>query len=149
MLNVIDEFTRACLAIRIGRKLNSIDVIDVLSDLFTLGAQPCSVRQRAGVDRQGGAGLDLAVGAKTAYIEPGSPLQGRCRGPDPCGTGSTALLSMGEWLLRKLQRQAPGRLLNGEIFTTLKRGQDRDRELAKARQQRPPALLTRLPPAGT
>jgi hypothetical protein len=50
-----------------------------------------------------------AVGAKTAYIEPGSPLQGRCRGPDPCGTGSTALLSMGEWLLRKLQRQAPGR----------------------------------------
>jgi putative transposase len=40
-------------------------------------------------------------------------------------------------------------LLNGEIFTTLKRGQDRDRELAKARQQRPPALLTRLPPAGT
>jgi hypothetical protein len=60
MLNVIDEFTRACLAIRIGRKLNSIDVIDVLSDLFTL-------------------------------------------------RGSTALLSMGEWLLRKLQRQAPGR----------------------------------------
>lgn len=59
MLNVIDEFTRACLAIRIGRKLNSIDVIDVLSDLFTLGAQPCSVRQRAGVHRQGGAGLDL------------------------------------------------------------------------------------------
>ncbi len=29
MLNVIDEFTRECLAIRIDRKLNSAAVIDV------------------------------------------------------------------------------------------------------------------------
>ncbi len=29
MLNVIDEFTRECIAIRIDRKLNSTDVIDV------------------------------------------------------------------------------------------------------------------------
>ncbi len=36
MLNVIDEFTRECLAIRIDRKLNSTAVIDVLSDLFIL-----------------------------------------------------------------------------------------------------------------
>jgi transposase InsO family protein len=34
MLNVIDEFTRECLAIRVGRRLRSTDVIDVLSDLF-------------------------------------------------------------------------------------------------------------------
>jgi putative transposase len=34
MLNVIDEFTLECLAIRIDRKLKSTDVIDVLSDLF-------------------------------------------------------------------------------------------------------------------
>ena len=34
MLNIIDEFTRECLAIRIDRKLNSTDVIDALSDLF-------------------------------------------------------------------------------------------------------------------
>ena len=33
MLDVIDEFTRECLAIRVGRKLNSIDVVDLLSDL--------------------------------------------------------------------------------------------------------------------
>jgi hypothetical protein len=32
MLNIIDEFTRECLAIRINRKLNSTDVIEVLSD---------------------------------------------------------------------------------------------------------------------
>lgn len=30
MLNIIDEFTRECLTIRIGRKLNSTDVIDAL-----------------------------------------------------------------------------------------------------------------------
>jgi len=33
MLNVIDEFTRECLAIRVNRKLRSTDVIDALSDL--------------------------------------------------------------------------------------------------------------------
>jgi hypothetical protein len=36
MLNVIDEFTHECLAIRVARKLNAINVIDVLSDLFIL-----------------------------------------------------------------------------------------------------------------
>jgi transposase InsO family protein len=30
MLNVIDEFTRECLAIRVDRRLKSTDVIDVL-----------------------------------------------------------------------------------------------------------------------
>jgi hypothetical protein len=34
MLNIIDEFTHECLANRIGRKLRSIDVIDVLSCVF-------------------------------------------------------------------------------------------------------------------
>ena len=36
MLNVVDEFTHECLAIRVGRKLKAIDVIDVLSGLFIL-----------------------------------------------------------------------------------------------------------------
>jgi hypothetical protein len=36
MLNLIDEFTRECLAIRIDRRLRSTDVIDVLSDQFIL-----------------------------------------------------------------------------------------------------------------
>ena len=36
MLNIIDEFTRECLAIRVNRRLRSPDVIDVLSDLFIL-----------------------------------------------------------------------------------------------------------------
>lgn len=40
LLNIIDEFTPECLAICIGRKLNSTDVIDVLSDLFILRGVP-------------------------------------------------------------------------------------------------------------
>ena len=36
MLNVLDEFTRESLAIRVRRKLSSIDVIDLLTDLFIL-----------------------------------------------------------------------------------------------------------------
>ena len=34
MLNVINEFARGCLAIRVSRKLKAPDLIDVLSDLF-------------------------------------------------------------------------------------------------------------------
>ena len=40
MLNLIDEFTRECLAIRVDRRLLSTDVIDVLSDLFILRGVP-------------------------------------------------------------------------------------------------------------
>jgi len=58
MLNLIDEFTHECLAIRVDRKLKSADVIDVLSDQFVLRGVPEPIRQRTGVRRQGGAGLD-------------------------------------------------------------------------------------------
>ena len=38
-LNILDEFTRESLAIRVRRKLSSVDVIDVLTDLFILRGQ--------------------------------------------------------------------------------------------------------------
>src|SRR3712207_3195289 len=44
MLNIIDEFTRECLAIRVNRKLKAVDVIDVLSDLFILRGIPGYIR---------------------------------------------------------------------------------------------------------
>jgi len=44
MLNLIDEYTRECLAIRVDRKLNSTDVIDVLTDQFILRGAPAHVR---------------------------------------------------------------------------------------------------------
>ncbi len=48
MLNLIDEFTRECLAIRIDRRLRSTDVIDVLSDLFILRGVPDHIRSDNG-----------------------------------------------------------------------------------------------------
>ena len=40
LLNVLDEFTHECLAIRVSRKLQSPDVIDVLSDQVILACPP-------------------------------------------------------------------------------------------------------------
>jgi putative transposase len=77
MLNLIDEFTRECLAIRIDRKLNSTDVIDVLSDLFILRGVPDHIRSDNGPEFVAKAVRQwiTAVGARTAYIEPGSPWE--------------------------------------------------------------------------
>ena len=44
MLNVVDEFTHECLAIRVEWRRNSADVIDVLSDLFILRGVPSHIR---------------------------------------------------------------------------------------------------------
>ncbi len=101
MLNVIDEFTREGLAIRIDRKLKSTDVIDVLSDLFILRGVPGHVRSDNGPEFIAKAVREwiAAVGAKTAFIEPGSPWEnGYC-----------------ESFNAKLRDD----LLNGEIFYSL------------------------------
>ncbi len=101
MLNVIDEFTRECLSIRIDRKLNSTAVIDVLTDLFILRGVPGHVRSDNGPEFIAKAVRDWidAVGAKTAFIEPGSPWEnGYC-----------------ESFNSKLRDE----LLNGEIFYSL------------------------------
>ncbi|SON58460.1 hypothetical protein HDIA_P0051 (plasmid) [Hartmannibacter diazotrophicus] len=39
-LNILDEFSRECLTIRVRRKLKSTDVIDALTDLFILRGPP-------------------------------------------------------------------------------------------------------------
>jgi putative transposase len=102
MLNLIDEFTRECLAIRVSRKLKAVDVIEVLSDLFILRGVPAHIRSDNGPEFVAKAVRDWvsAVGAKTAYIEPGSPWEnGYC---ESCNS--------------KLRDE----LLKGEIFYTLK-----------------------------
>jgi len=75
MLNVIDEFTRECLAIRVDRKLRSSDVIDILSDLFIVRGVPGHIRSDNGPEFVAKAVREwiTAVGANTAFIEPGSP----------------------------------------------------------------------------
>src|SRR5580693_3652937 len=77
MLNIIDEFTHECLAIRIDRKLKSVDVIDVLSDLFILRGVPERLRSDNGPEFVAKAVQDwiAAVGAKAACIALGSPWE--------------------------------------------------------------------------
>ena len=101
MLNVLDEFTRECLSIRIARKLNSTDVIDVLSELFILRGAPGHIRSDNGPEFIATAVRTWipAVGARCAFIEPGSPWEnGYC-----------------ESFNSKLRDE----LLNGEIFYSL------------------------------
>jgi transposase InsO family protein len=77
MLNVIDEFTHECLAIRVARRLKATDVIDLLCGLFLLRGVPGHVRSDDGpefVARAVQAWI-TAVGAKTACIAPGSPWE--------------------------------------------------------------------------
>jgi putative transposase len=101
MLNVIDEFTHEALAIRIDRKLNSIDVIDVLTDLFILRGTPEHVRSDNGPEFIAKAVQEwiAAVGARTAYIAPGSPWE--------------------NGFIESFNARLRDELLNGEIFYTL------------------------------
>src|SRR5215216_3075930 len=77
MLNLVDEFTHECLAIRVARELKAADVIDVLSDLFILRGVPGHVRPDNGPEFVAEAvqAWITAVGAETAYIAPGSPWE--------------------------------------------------------------------------
>ncbi len=101
MLNVIDEFTRESLAIRVKRKLNSTDVIDVLSDLFILRGVPGHIRSDNGPEFVAKAVREwiATVGAQTAYITPGSPWE--------------------NGYIESFNGKLRDELLNGEIFYTL------------------------------
>ena len=78
-LNIIDEYSQECLAVCADRKLNSGDVIDALSDLFILRGVPSFNRSDNGPEfvAQAVQNWIKAIGARTAYIEPGSPWENR------------------------------------------------------------------------
>ena len=104
-MNILDEYTRECLAIRVKRKLNSMDVVDVLTDLFILRGVPRFIRSDNGPEFAAEAVRRWikAVGAQTAFIEPGSPWEnGYCE---------------------SFNGRFRDELLNGEIFYTLKEAQ--------------------------
>ena len=105
MLTVVDEFTHESLAIRVDRKLKSTDVIDVLSDLFILRGVPGHVRSDNGPEFVAKAVQDwiTAVGAKTAYIAPGSPWE--------------------NGFIESFNARLRDELLDGEIFYTLREAQ--------------------------
>jgi transposase InsO family protein len=104
-LNIIDEYTREALMIRVDRKLNSTDVLDALTDLFILRGPPEYIRSDNGPEFIAQKVRDwiAAVGAKTAYIEPGSPWEnGYCE---------------------SFNARFRDELLNGELFYSLREAQ--------------------------
>ena len=93
------------MTIRVKRKLNSVDVVDALTDLFILRGPPTYIRSDNGPEfiaikvREWIA----AVGAKTAYIEPGSPWE--------------------NGYVESFNARFRDELLNGEIFYSLREAQ--------------------------
>ena len=98
MLNVVDEFTRECLAIRVGRKLKAVDV---LADLFVARGTPGFIRSDNGGEFTAKAVKDwvTSVSASTAYIEPGSPWE--------------------NGYVESFNGKLRDELLNGEVFNSL------------------------------
>ena len=74
---VIDEFTREGLAIRVGSKMNSNDVLPFLADLFLLRGIPKHIRSDNGPElcAKGVREWLSRLGVKTLFIEPGSPWE--------------------------------------------------------------------------
>jgi putative transposase len=76
-LNIVDEYTRICLSIKVGRSITSEDAIDTLAELFSMHG----ISQRIRCDNEpefissaikGWLGM---LGVDVLYIEPGSPWQ--------------------------------------------------------------------------
>ena len=102
LMTLIDEFTRECLAIRVARRINSLGVLESMADVMLVRGIPEHIRSDNGPEMTAKIVRSWLenVGAKTLYIEPGSPWEnGYC-----------------ESFNGKLRDE----LLNGEIFYSLK-----------------------------
>ena len=101
ILNIIDEFTRECLAILVARKITTQDVIDLLFQLFIFRAIPDYIRSDNGPEFTGRAirGWLSRIGVKTLFIERGSPWE--------------------NGYIESFNGKLRDELLNREIFTTL------------------------------
>jgi transposase InsO family protein len=101
MLNIIDEYTRECLSIRVARSIKAEDVLDELSNLFITRGIPEHIRSDNGAEFTAKAVRkwlrELSV--KTLFIEPGSPWE--------------------NGYIESFNGKLRDNLLNGEIFTTL------------------------------
>ncbi len=129
-LNLIDEYTRECLAIHVGRRINSNQVIDVLADAMIEHGIPEHIRSDNGpefVAKELRKWL-AKTGAKTLYIEPGSPWEnGYC-----------------ESFNSKMRDE----FLNGEIFYSLKEARVlAERWRVYFNTERPHSSLGYRPPA--
>jgi len=102
ILTVIDEYSRECLALKVARKLKSVDVLETLADLFIIKGIPDYIRSDNGPEFTAVMLREwlARIGSKTLFIEPGSPWEN----------------GFNESFNGKLRDE----LLNGEIFYTLK-----------------------------
>lgn len=105
MLNIIDEFSRESLAIKVSRKLNSVNVIETLADLFLKYGVPKYIRSDNGpefiAERLRNWFFTLKV--SPLFITPGSPWE--------------------NGYIESFNGKLRDELLNGEIFFTLKEAQ--------------------------
>ncbi len=101
ILNIIDEYTRECLAILVARKIRNQDVIDLLFNLFIFRGIPEHIRSDNGPEFTAKAVRKWLsrLGVKTLFIEPGSPWE--------------------NGYIESFNGKLRDELLNREIFTTL------------------------------
>jgi len=101
ILNIIDEYTRECLAILVKRHITSQDVIDQLFQLIIFREIPEHIRSDNGSEFTAKAIRKWlsSVGVKTLFIEPGSPWE--------------------NGYIESFNGKLRDELLNREIFTTL------------------------------
>jgi putative transposase len=101
MLNIIDEYTRECLCIRVARKITAQDVLEELFDLIVEKGPPDYIRSDNGPEFTAKAVREWLskIGVQTLFIEPGSPWE--------------------NGYIESFNGKFRDELLNGEIFTTL------------------------------
>lgn len=77
MLTIVDEFTRECLAIDVGRRLASEDVLERLTEIFVSRGPPACIRSDNGAEFTANAVREWLgrLGVQTLNIEPGSPWE--------------------------------------------------------------------------
>jgi transposase InsO family protein len=101
ILNIIDEYSRECLAMLVKRHITSQDVIDQLFELIIFRGIPEHIRSDNGPEFTAKAIRRWlnCVGVKTLFIEPGSPWE--------------------NGYIESFNGKLRDELLNREIFTTL------------------------------
>ena len=76
-LSIVDEYTRECLTLKVGRSVTSEDVIDTLAEQFALRGVPRCIRSDNGPEFIASAIQDWTkrLSIEALYIEPGSPWE--------------------------------------------------------------------------
>ena len=101
-LNVVDEYTRECLAIKVDRRQTSRDVLRTLAQLMLKHGVPEHIRSDNGPEFVAKAVRQWLsrLGVQTLFIEPGSPWE--------------------NGYIESFNGKLRDELLDGEIFTTVK-----------------------------